>query len=216
MKKKGRIALLLSLWAAALMLFCLSATAANTKRPEEPMTAQEKSYRVIKEASDVTDETPKTVTAEGCLSETELASLLSEKLGAVLDNISVTIREGSFTLYGDLTSDTDALLQAYPALTPYEMILRLIGGAPVSATLQMAWTRENGFAASAGEVALAGVPIPVGDLGDFAESLADSMNRRFAGTSAVIERWELQPGGFRYRATLPNEDWIAHLYPVPL
>ena len=217
MRKKGRIALLISLWTAALALFCLSATAANAKRPETPMTAAETSYRAIKETSDVpADETPKTITAEGCLSETDLAELLSGKLGAVLQNVSVSIGEGSFTLYGDLTSDTDALLTAYPALAPYEMILRLIGGAPVSATLDMTWTPEEGFTASAGEVTLAGVPIPVGDLGSFASSLADSMNRRFAGTSTVIEQWKLQPGGFLYRATLPNEDWIPHLYPVPL
>jgi len=214
--KKRRILLLTTLWASALALFALSAAAAHNQRPDTPMTASETSYRSVTPAEKTQSDVPRVITAEGCLSESELCELLTEKLSAVLNNTAVTIGDGCFTLYGDLTSDTDTLLAAYPSFVPYELILRMIGGAPVSATLCMSWSEEEGFTAAAGDVTLANVPIPVGDLADMANEFAAAMDARFAQENCRIALWKLSPGGLNYRATLPDETYLRRLYPAPL
>ena len=214
--KRRRMAILGIMWSVSIALFVFAASGArpaeNTETGNGSMTGDDVGFQITESVEGNDGET--TVRVSGCLSESELASLFGDKLEGAVEDISVRIGKDMITLYGTLAADEDKILEMFPSLEDYALIIKIADGAPVEAQFTMEWSPESGFTAGIGRVTVFDVEVPTKDLNKTAQKIQNGMNGRFEGAANVkISRWELLPGGLYYSAELPDEESISLLYP---
>lgn len=213
--KKGKLLILVLMWSVTLTLFVM--TAGGARQTDEPvgdaMTGGETGYQSA-ESMETESGTP-SVRVNGCVSESELAALYTEALDGVISDVHVSIDAGSITLRGNLVADEQEMLEKFPALEDYKLIIKLADGAPVEAEIKMNWEPETGFAMSFGRMTVYDVEVPTEDLSDGAQKLQKKLNERGVKVSPFeVSRWELLPGGLYYSAVLPDADSVKLLYPT--
>ena len=209
--KKGGIFLLVLIWTATLSLLVLTALGANAVSARElpQMTGSETGYVSVEPVQDSESAAPggdRLVRVSGCLSESELASLLREASDGILGDVTVKTGTHEMTVYTSLAADAETVAEKYPQVGDDLLILRLMRNAPIEMSAKMTYGKGNGLSVSGASVAVYGVDLKEEDANALCEMLENELRYFLESGKTDWQRLELLPGGLYYTCTVNEDD----------
>lgn len=126
------------------------------------------------------------------LSEQDVLARLSDRLDGVTEDVTVVTGTDVITVSGRLTAGEGELIDRWPELAPYRLVLCLARGQRVSVTAQVTFDAKKGYAVRPLALSVAGIALSTGDLQKAADRVATYLNdRRPPGLTS----WRLTEGG---------------------
>ena len=212
--KKGKVLLLVFMWSLTLTLFTVSAMGARREDSviNKPMTGEETGFQSAETEENESGE--KQVKVNGCLSESQLAQIYADFFSGAVRDVYVNIGKDTLLLSGTLAEDSDDVLEEFPMLEDYGLVLKLAENAPVNAEITMTYHKETGYSAEVRSIMIYGVEVAQKDLPRISDGITEGMNKKGEGLDPfIVDKWALLPGGLYYSAVLPDEDSVTALYP---